>query len=250
MPDQKPTPTLPVNDESKSTPSVSLGNPGAEPARDVPRALSNLAESVVGEAKKATESQIKSQKEKVVDGLGGVAHALRQATSARNEPVIDSIRPYVAKAADQVDRAAMYMQDRSLRDVAGDLEGLARRDPALFLGGSFVLGLVGGRFLRSKAPPTGSAQAGMPSSASTSSSSPSSASTSTSSTSSSSSGASSSGRGPGPDVEKPEAHGGGKSGKNAPNSPNSPNSPNTRNPGSGSAERDEGSSSNKSARHT
>ena len=153
MPDQKST-----TQSNESSKSQSLTNQSSVDA-NVPHALANLAEGVMGEAKKAAEFQISDRKAKVADSLGGVAHALRQATSARHEPVIESVRPYVEKAADQVDRASTYLQDSSFRDMAGDLEGLARREPALFLGGSLLLGIIGGRFLKSSAPDMAPAQA-------------------------------------------------------------------------------------------
>jgi hypothetical protein len=159
MPDQK---SMTRNEESKS-PFHSFGQPqtGNETENEgnalvkqdskegsvLPPGLKDVAQGVMGDAKKAVES-FTDQRSKVADGLGGVAHALRQATSARHEPVIDTVRPYVEKAADQVERVSSYVQERSIRDMAGDLQNFARREPALFLGGAFVIGLVGGRFLK------------------------------------------------------------------------------------------------------
>jgi hypothetical protein len=159
MSDQK---SMTRQDESSSTSSsASSADQSLAPSGDasqIPQALKGLAEGVVDEAKKAAESQIANQKNKVADSLGGVAHALRQATSARHEPVIDTVRPYVDKAADQVERVSSYVQDRSLRDMASDLESFARREPALFLGGAFLAGLVGGRFLKAGTPQVASLQ--------------------------------------------------------------------------------------------
>jgi hypothetical protein len=40
-----------------------------------------------------------------------------------------------------------------MREIMHETQRFARRNPALFLGGSFVLGLLGARFLKTSAPP-------------------------------------------------------------------------------------------------
>jgi hypothetical protein len=52
----------------------------------------------------------------------------------------------------QVDRGAAYLRGKDLDDVVTDVERLARRQPAVFVGGAFMLGLLASRFLKSSAP--------------------------------------------------------------------------------------------------
>jgi hypothetical protein len=52
-------------------------------------------------------------------------------------------------AARQMDRAARYVRRSELRDVVRDLEELARRRPAVLVGGSFATGVLLARFLKS-----------------------------------------------------------------------------------------------------
>jgi hypothetical protein len=42
-----------------------------------------------------------------------------------------------------------YLRDKSLTDVVGDVERFARREPVIFVGGAFLIGLLGSRFLKS-----------------------------------------------------------------------------------------------------
>ena len=54
--------------------------------------------------------------------------------------------------AQQMDRAADYLRQSDGRTIARDLEGLARRQPALVFAGAFVLGVVAARFFKSSTP--------------------------------------------------------------------------------------------------
>jgi hypothetical protein len=53
------------------------------------------------------------------------------------------------RAARQMDRAARYVRHSELRDVVRDFEELARRRPAVLVGGSFATGVLLARFLKS-----------------------------------------------------------------------------------------------------
>ncbi len=55
------------------------------------------------------------------------------------------------RAARQVDRAAVYLRRSEMRDVVRDVEDLARRRPAAFVGGTFAAGLLLARFFKSSA---------------------------------------------------------------------------------------------------
>jgi hypothetical protein len=59
------------------------------------------------------------------------------------------VNDYLGRAASQIEGLSGYLQKKSLTDMVGDVERLARREPVLFTGGALLLGLLGGRFLRS-----------------------------------------------------------------------------------------------------
>ena len=56
------------------------------------------------------------------------------------------------QAADQVERAASYLEEEDPRSMLEDLEQLARSNPTAFVSTTFAAGLILGRFLRSSAP--------------------------------------------------------------------------------------------------
>jgi hypothetical protein len=118
-------------------------------AHDLTDEAKHVASDVITHARKSAETQISGGKDRVADGLGSVAEAIRHTGEQMRSKDEAGLTEYVVRAADQVEAAADYLKERSLGDVLGDLGSLARREPAMFLGGAFVLGLVGGRFLKS-----------------------------------------------------------------------------------------------------
>jgi hypothetical protein len=104
-------------------------------------------ENVAGQAKEQVSTQVASRKDKAVETIGGVADALRKTRSNMKEA---GPLPAIAdQAADTVERIAGYLQSRNLGDLIGEVERFARREPAIFLGSAFAMGLLGGRFLKS-----------------------------------------------------------------------------------------------------
>jgi len=64
------------------------------------------------------------------------------------------VADYVDQAAGQIERFAGYLENRSVDELMYDAERFARRQPAMFLGGAFVLGVLAARFLKSSAAAT------------------------------------------------------------------------------------------------
>lgn len=99
----------------------------------------------VGEQAKNT---VDARMSDVAHELGSVADAVRQTSNEvgdRNQ----TIARYGEKFAEQIEGVSSYLDERSLDDVLGDVQDFARRQPAVFLGGAFMLGVMVGRFLRS-----------------------------------------------------------------------------------------------------
>jgi hypothetical protein len=51
-------------------------------------------------------------------------------------------------AAEQAERVATYMREHDAREILGNIESFARRQPLLFLGGAFALGVAASRFIK------------------------------------------------------------------------------------------------------
>ncbi|CAN5719171.1 hypothetical protein BH09MYX1_BH09MYX1_00370 [soil metagenome] len=128
--------------------AAKLVNAMGNGAENVASDLKSFAGGVAQEVKKTAEKKLVERKGRVAESLGGVADALRHTTTNDDAPVAEELRPMIEKAADHVDRVSRYVDKSTMGDMLEDVQSFARREPALFLGGAFFLGLIGGRFLK------------------------------------------------------------------------------------------------------
>jgi len=94
-------------------------------------------------------AQLSTQKDRATDGLGSVAQAVRQSTQHLRQNKQDAIANYVEKAADQIDRFSTQLRNRDVGELVNEVQRFARRQPALFVGSAFAIGVIGARFLKS-----------------------------------------------------------------------------------------------------
>jgi uncharacterized protein YjbJ (UPF0337 family) len=106
---------------------------------------------VTGQAREQVTTRLSGQKDRAAQGLGSVAHALRITGQQLREQDQVGGTVYLDRVASEVERFSTYLEQSDVGQMVGDAERFARRQPALFLGGAFVLGLLGARFLKSSA---------------------------------------------------------------------------------------------------
>lgn len=115
-------------------------------AEDAKRETSRMA----GQAGDLVQGMVSKQKDEAAEKLDGVAGALRDVGNRLQEQDgAAGFGQYAVRAADQVDRLSGYLRDRDLNSFFRDTEGFARRHPDVFLGGTFLAGLLLARFLKS-----------------------------------------------------------------------------------------------------
>ena len=150
--------------DTSSDPLSTNPNPGSSPGgtvqqvKDQAKSLAHDAKeevsNVAGQARDQVQGLVTQQKTRVADQLGSLAGALRDTGNQLGQKLGDKqsnlldLGGYAGKAADQVDRLSHYLRDRELGDVVRDAETFARRRPELFLGGTFLAGLLLARFLK------------------------------------------------------------------------------------------------------
>jgi hypothetical protein len=87
-------------------------------------------------------------------GMNQAAHTISRLAGGmrRVSTDLEGEQPAVAgaarTAADQAERLAAYMERTDAREMVHAVEDAARRQPLLFLGGAFALGLVAARILK------------------------------------------------------------------------------------------------------
>ena len=101
--------------------------------------------------------KLDEQRSTLSDGLSAVADSVRQVSSNLGSSQTDSglaeaAARYTDTAAQKIESVAGYFENKDVRAMARDLESFARRNPAIFIGAAFGLGLVVARFLKSSAP--------------------------------------------------------------------------------------------------
>jgi hypothetical protein len=106
---------------------------------------------IVEKVRDTAASQLTNQKNRATDGLGSVAEAVRQTTQQLKDQNHDVIARYTEQAAHQIDRLNQRIREKDIDELMSDAQRLARRQPALFIGGAFALGLIGARFFKSSA---------------------------------------------------------------------------------------------------
>lgn len=111
-------------------------------------ALVDVAGLAATQAETSIKDTVSGTKEKAAEGLGSVVQALRGAGEGLGDEGA-AVRGYVDQVADRVDSLSKYVQNREVSQIVSDVERMARREPALFIGGAFVLGLLTARFLKS-----------------------------------------------------------------------------------------------------
>jgi len=86
------------------------------------------------------------------DRITAVAHALRRAGGELRTEGEERLASYTADAASQVERFGSYLEDEDPKHMLRDIERIARKNPAIFIGSTLALGVLAGRFLRSNEP--------------------------------------------------------------------------------------------------
>ena len=136
---------MPTNRENKpngsgaKTGNGSVANGGANGT--------TTANGVLGGIQQRVTSRVDEQKNRAADGLGGIADVFRSAgNELRNEN--ETLASYVDMASDQMKRFADNIRERGVADMLDDVHAFARRRPALFIGGAFLVGLGIARFLK------------------------------------------------------------------------------------------------------
>src|SRR4029453_8646837 len=84
--------------------------------------------------------------------IGHLAGALRRTGEDLGTDDMPLVNDYLGRVATQAEGLADYLKKTSFAAVEGELETLPRRQPLLFVGSALVVGLVGGRFLKSSPP--------------------------------------------------------------------------------------------------
>jgi hypothetical protein len=97
------------------------------------------------------QSALNEQKTASADYLGTIANAVQRA-AGEFESAVPQAAQYIRQTAGQIETVASAVRQRDMRELVGEVQEFARRQPALFFGGAVILGFAALRFLKSSAP--------------------------------------------------------------------------------------------------
>lgn len=112
-----------------------------------------LAGEMLSQAKDKASSTIDEQKSNLATGLGSIADGIRQMgdnlrNSDESNNVVELTAKYGESLAGQVENLSNYLDRKEVREMVRDVESFARRNPLIFIGGAFAIGLLAARFLK------------------------------------------------------------------------------------------------------
>lgn len=121
---------------------------GKEMASNLAGQSKGAASDVMNQIQARLYGLLKDQKHMVADRLGAIGGALRQATEKLQNEDDKVIAPYASSAADSIEQLSQNLHEQDLTDLVDRAQNFARRQPELFLGASFLGGVLLARFLK------------------------------------------------------------------------------------------------------
>jgi sirohydrochlorin ferrochelatase len=139
--------------ESRAFQADPTGQQGGGSAREQIRGMKDQvvdqAKNTLQQARDRASSSLGESKGQFADQFHTIADALRRTTEHLRSEDQQRIAGLTETVARQIEQVSDYLRNKDARAMRQDLENLARRQPAVMLGGALVLGLIGARFLKS-----------------------------------------------------------------------------------------------------
>lgn len=139
-----------------------IDDPSMEQEHPLAEAGQEAGESVGRLAEKASSMGIEradQAREMTADGLEKLASTVRRVGTdmEAEQPMIANV---ASTAAEQAERAAGFLRETDARELIHNVEDVARRQPLLFVGGAFLLGMAASRFIKAAGGNNGGANRG------------------------------------------------------------------------------------------
>ncbi len=113
-----------------------------------------VATEAIGQVKDKASSVLDEQKTNLASGVASVADSIRQVgenlgNAGEDNQIAAFAGKYGENIASQIEKFSSYVDDKEIKELLRDVEQFARRNPLLFVGGAFTLGIFAARFLKS-----------------------------------------------------------------------------------------------------
>lgn len=116
--------------------------------QDLKHKAKRTAEKARGQVRSAADSG----KSQLATQISGIGRALRGAgDKLREDEQGEKASHYTDMLADRADQVSRFLEEHDASEIYGEVESVARKNPALFLGGCLVVGVAIGRFFKASA---------------------------------------------------------------------------------------------------
>lgn len=138
---------------SFDSPGASQGGAATATAKSFYDQAKETASQAVNVVTDKATTKLDEQKSTLTEGLSTVADTIRQAGGTLSNPqnqsgLTQTAAKYTDTAAQKVDQVAQYFEQRDVKQMVRDVEGYARRNPAVFIGAAFAAGILLSRFFK------------------------------------------------------------------------------------------------------
>ena len=141
-----------MTDQSTTTLDSPASGESTHPLAETGREAGERAGHLVERSAEIGFQQADRGLDQAVDGIETVADSIRR-VSADMETEQPQMAELASTAADQAEAVARYLRDTDVRQLIGNVEDFARRQPLVFLGGAFLVGVAASRFIKAAARP-------------------------------------------------------------------------------------------------
>jgi hypothetical protein len=134
-------------DDSVVAGTESAGTTAGSPLGEAGREATESVGHIAGRAADVGLQRADQGKDQAAQTISRLAGSMRQISTdiQGDQPAIAGV---ARTAAEQAERLASYMERTDTRQIIHGVEDAARRQPLLFLGGAFALGVVAARLLK------------------------------------------------------------------------------------------------------
>ncbi len=152
------------NDPNRPEESRHEGKRTAEKAQEAAEVgagrLKEHMHSMGEDVKQRGRTVLERQKHNLAETLHHVCEALRAASGKLKEENNEGVAEYTEALSERLDEAADYVDEVPVEDMLSNIERFARRQPHIFLGGMFLVGMAAARFLKAANPSDESGKSG------------------------------------------------------------------------------------------
>jgi hypothetical protein len=127
------------------------GRSAVEEVRSTAAAAGQGLRETAQELRQAATSAVEDRKDEIADRVQGLAETVKHSADDMRQHQ-GWIADIMDRGSDELVRFAETVRSRNISQIADEVEGFARRQPALFAGATFALGFALARFVRASTP--------------------------------------------------------------------------------------------------